>query len=504
MKKFVAILCVLAMLLTFAACATGDNGETIDTTTAAAADVETPSDTTAPSGDNATTAEPVETALPSAFESVEKQDLEQYVFTIRYADFDDCYTDFYTEGQNGNILNDAVYNRNLLVEDALNVKFDISWDNYTKINEDVRTQVSAGDHAYDLFSSQRTCLALSYGGYLYNMNDISTLRLDEEWWDQGYIDTMTVNDRLYTIVGDISVASLLFVSSLTFNKRLIESYGLKVPYDTVRDGKWTFDAMQTLLANTSADLNNDGQMTREEDQFALLGWGSESGYSLFYSTGFKFMNRNASGDIVLEYDAEKFVNIIEKIREVWDPATTYFNNGSGREEHTATWKIFADSRAVCADIVLSKIGTYFSDMTDDYGIVPLPKFDEKQQDYVTYAGFTVPMLMIPANEQDAERSGLIMEAFCCASYDNVTPDLLEIVTKVKNVRDEDSSEMINIIIRTKLYDTAHFFALTGFGDISRNLIANPTSNAASLLKAQKTAASRQWQKIQDEYDKLSK
>ena len=41
-------------------------------------------------------------------------------------------------------------------------------------------------------------------------------------------------------------------------------------------------------------------------------------------------------------------------------------------------------------------------------------------------------------------------------------------------------------------------------DISRNLIANPTSNAASLLKAQKSAANRQWQKIQDEYDKLSK
>ena len=142
--------------------------------------------------------------------------------------------------------------------------------------------------------------------------------------------------ELFSVVGDISVASLLFVSSQTFNKRLVESYGLEMPYDKVREGTWTFDALQTMLANTSADLNNDGKMTATEDQFAMIGWASEAAYSLFYATGFKFMTRNSDGDIVLDYDSERFVGIVEKLREIWDPATTYFNNGSGREEHVAT------------------------------------------------------------------------------------------------------------------------------------------------------------------------
>lgn len=501
MKRTVALICVFAMLLTFVACATGDNGDT-DTTTAAAADI-FPNETTA-AGNNDTTAEPVETQKPSAFESAVKEDLGDYVFNIRYADFDNCYTDFYTEGQNGNILNDAVYNRNLMVEEALNMKIEITWDAYKTINEDVRTQVQAGEQAYDLFASQRSCLALSYGGFLYDMNDISTLRLEEEWWDQGYIETMTVNDMLFTVVGDISVASLLFVSSLTFNKRMVADYGLSMPYDKVRDGTWTFDALQTMLANTSADLNNDGQMTATEDQFSMIGWASEAAYSLFYSTGFKFMTRNADGDLVLDYDSERLVNIVERLREIWDPQTTYFNNASSREEHVATWAIFADSRALCADIVLSKIGTYFSEMDDDYGIVPLPKYDDQQTEYITYSGFTIPMMMIPANAQEPERTGMIMEALGSASYDNVTPDLLEIVTKVKNVRDEDSSEMINIIIRNKICDTAHFFDLPGYGSITRTLIATPTSNVTSLLKVQKTMAEKQWKNIQAEYDKLAK
>lgn len=502
MKKLISLLCALCILFTFVACANvSDDGGEETTTPAAVADTDAPTETP-DSGATEGSGDTVEPQRPSAFESAEKQDLEKYVFTIRYADFDDCYSDFHSEGLNGNVLNDAVYERNMLVEEALNMSIDISWDAYTAVNESVKTQVNAGDHSYDLFASQRTCLALSYGGYLYNMKDIPSLRLDKEWWDQGYINTMTVNDKLFTVVGDISVASLLFVSSLTFNKRLIESYGLQVPYDTVRENKWTFDAMKTLLANTSQDLNNDGQLTPGDDIYSLIGWGSESGYSLFYSTGYKFMNRNASGDMVLEYDAERFISIIEKVRELWDPMSTYFNNGSGREQHAATWKIFADGQAVCADIVLSKIGTYFMDMPDDYGIVPLPKFDEAQEDYVTYSGFTVPMLMIPANEQNTERTGIIMEALGSASYDNVTPKLLEIVTKVKNVRDEDSSEMINVIIRTKIVDTAHFFDLPGYGSISRTLIASPATNPASSIKAYKNTAEKQWNRIQAEFDKL--
>ena len=141
MKKVVALICVFAMLLTFVACATGDNGDTVGTTTAAAdADIY-PTETAAPSG---TTADPADTAKPSAFESAEKEDLGQYVFNIRYPDYDNCYTDFQTDGLNGNVLNDAVYNRNLMVEEALNIKIEITWDAYYK---DIRRSRAKNSYA---------------------------------------------------------------------------------------------------------------------------------------------------------------------------------------------------------------------------------------------------------------------------------------------------------------------------------------------------------------------
>ena len=96
-----------------------------------------------------------------------------------------------------------------------------------------------------------------------------------------------------------------------------------------------------------------------------------------------------------------------------------------------------------------------------------------------------------------------MEALCTASYDNVTPQMYEIVTKLKNVRDEDSSEMIEIIIRNKFIDTAHFYNIAGYGTIPRDVIVNKTGNIASVLKSYERVAVKEWDKILEGFDKLS-
>jgi hypothetical protein len=141
-------------------------------------------------------------------------------------------------------------------------------------------------------------------------------------------------------------------------------------------------------------------------------------------------------------------------------------------------------------------------MNDDYGILPLPKYDENQESYKSYLGFTIPILYLPNNAADAERTGTIMEALCTASYDNVTPKMYEIVTKLKNARDEDSSEMIEIIIRNKFIDTAHFFDVEGYGTLPRNVITQKSTNVASMVKAFERIAAKEWDKIIDGFDKL--
>jgi hypothetical protein len=490
MKRVLSLLCAILMLTSVVAC-----GKT-----------EEPAVTTIAGNDAATEAttaatEPAETEPPKAFDSVAEQNLGGD-FQVLYAQADNCYEDFHAETLTGDVKNDLIYERNLMVEEKFGVDIQISWTDYKDVDAKCQLQVQSGSDDYDLFGGHRISLALSYQGMQYNIKDITTIDLTKEWWDQGYVDAITINDSLYTVIGDIGVSTLLFVSSLTFNKRLMDEANIAYPYDLVRDGKWTMDALYNMTVDYGSDLNGDGQVKREDDLLSIVGWSSESGYSNFYSTGFAFINRDAAGDYAISYDSERLNAIIEKVVALWTTDYAYNNMGSGTAEHEITYGIFPAGRALFSDIVLSKIGTFYSDMNDDYGILPLPKYDENQESYKSYLGFTIPILYLPNNAADAERTGTIMEALCTASYDNVTPKMYEIVTKLKNARDEDSSEMIEIIIRNKFIDTAHFFDVEGYGTLPRNVITQKSTNVASMVKAFERIAAKEWDKIIDGFDKL--
>ena len=151
------------------------------------------------------------------------------------------------------------------------------------------------------------------------------------------------------------------------------------PYELVRDGKWTMDALLTMTADYGSDLNGDGAMTRENDLYAMIGWSTESGYSLFYGSGFSFINRDAMGELTLGYDSDKLVNVLQKTMDIWLRDNVYiFTAATSGEEHTKTYGVFAEGRALFSDIVLSKIGNFYTGMDDDYGIIPIPKYTEEQ------------------------------------------------------------------------------------------------------------------------------
>ena len=496
MKRTIALLSALIMLFSFAvSCGKTEVDPSADATTAASNDTAT------------TTAQttPAETEAPKAFDTIpDDEDLGNYVFNILYTERDEVYYDFLADTINGDVQNDAIFQRNTMVEEKLNVDLQIAWKEIDEVNTVCRTQVQSGTDDFDLFGGHRKSLSLSYEGMQYNINDIETIDLTREWWDQDYIDAIKIHDSLYTVIGDIGVSTLLFISSMTFNKRMLDEANIAYPYDLVREGKWTFEALQTMLKDQGADLNGDGKMVREDDHFALLGWATESAYSLFYGADFAFINRDATGEPLLEYDTDKLNTILEKIVDIWLQDNVYIYTGSATvPEHEATYAVFAEQRAMFSDICLCKIGWFYTDMEDPYGIVPIPKLDEAQESYHSYLGFTIPVLFLPANAKDPERTGLIMEACSAASYDVVTPQMYEIVTKLKNTRDEDSSEMIEIIIRNKFIDTAHFYDIEGYGTLPTNVITSGSSNSASIIKAFEKIGKKEWEKIINAFDKLS-
>lgn len=488
MKRIISVIALIAMLLLTVSCATQKEGNSDETTTGGTID-------TVP------VTEPVTEF--KAFSTVELQNYGGYTFHILYSQTDNCYNDFKADEINGSIMNDDIFQRNMMVEEALGVDVEIKWQAYGQVNTDLQTQVQAGNTDYDMYGGHKSSLALSYGGFLYDYNNISEIDLTQEWWDQDWVASMSVSDSIYALVGDISVSSLLFVSSLCFNKKLFADNALANPYDLVREKKWTYEALNNYISNYSSDLNGDGKMSYDTDRYGLTGWGTEAGYSLFYGSGFTFISKTPEDTYKLDYNTERLTAIADKVYEIWVTAGSYFNNSGTAAEHPYPFSIFTSDRALFCDSVLSKIGTFIASMESDYGILPQPMFDDNQEDYCSYTGYTIPITMVPVNCPDTGRTGTIIEALCTASYDNVTPDMYQIVTAVKNARDAESSEMINIIIRTKFFDPAHWFTISGYGTFSRDMISKQSNNVASLIKTYDKVAQKSLEQIVSSFAKLN-
>ena len=90
-------------------------------------------------------------------------------------------------------------------------------------------------------------------------------------------------------------------------------------------------------------------------------------------------------------------------------------------------------------------------MEADFGILPLPKYDEAQD---TYYGRMEDgwVYVIPNAPQDTELVGTIFEALSAESRNYVIPAFFDIALTNKYMRDTDSEEMLNMIFNNVLVD----------------------------------------------------
>ena len=96
----------------------------------------------------------------------------------------------------GDASPDAAYERNLKVQELLNVNFQYDQlDNrYDEVKETVRKFVMAGDNAYELIINDMYGTAsLTLENMFYNILDGKYFDFSQPWWYQDAVDTFTLN-----------------------------------------------------------------------------------------------------------------------------------------------------------------------------------------------------------------------------------------------------------------------------------------------------------------------
>lgn len=390
-----------------------------------------------------------------------------------------CESDFLMEDATGDVLDDAVYNRNKAVEERFNITLEFYNDHYSTVGAQVSKSVTAGDDAYQLLC-EHTATAVSWvnGKLLYNWYDVPYVDFSNPWWSPSNTEDLTLHDTAYLAVGDYALNSIGRTYCIYYNKSKAETYQIPDLYTLVYDGDWTYDAMLSYAKDVYEDLNHNGQVDTKEDFFGYTTATSNVGFFL-WTSGEKIVR---DGEIVL--NTEKMTDILSKlITLAWETNGVCYDpdyvNEAGNPHYIGAEKL-ATGTTLFASSMLSTGIDYLRDLEDDFGILPYPKWNEAQKDYCAVVDAGHAALAIPKTVSDIERAGIITEALNAESYRSVIPVYYETALKQKGTRDEESIAMIDYIMMKRVFDFGYTYdGWKGFSFVLENLVKQKNGNFAS-------------------------
>ncbi|MBR2021407.1 MAG: extracellular solute-binding protein [Clostridia bacterium] len=423
------------------------------------------------------------------------EDMEGYNFRIYCRSESGMLADQYVEEETGDIIRDAVYRRNETVKSLFNIDITATTSSDNKAADAMNT-ILAGDDQYDIIlPHSRTAFQYAVQNTLVNFNDVKTIHMDKEWWSQDIVDSANINNYLYVLDGDIQTHRLVYGFTMFFNKRIFDELGLDYPYQMALDGTWTFDEFSKLVKQGSKDLNGDGIMKPEDDQYGYVTIPMFGPMQVLYSGGQRIYSKNSNGIPTLTLNSSKTLEIFSDFFNLSKTEDVYLPQ-SGK---SVKGNLFTEGRAMFADDGLGDAKTMRS-MNDDFGILPWPKFSQDDA-YSTIINGHASLVVMPITVSDYDRTGKIIEALCAVGNKEVIPAFYDVSLKTKFSRDYESEKMIDIIRDSLIYDIGYISG-GAFQSIGGALADSANPDFASYYARNESRALSDLQTFLEAYAKI--
>ena len=406
------------------------------------------------------------------------------------------------EEETGDIIEDALYARNRRIEERFNIKIvpviTEAGDGNTHVNE-VRQSIMAADDAFDLSATYVfTTGPLVTDGCFLNWLHMPYNDLSKPWWIGGVNDKFRVGDAIYAATGDMCVSTLKLTYGVFYNRTRGADYDLnETIYDTIREGKWTIDKFIEMTRDVYVDVNGDGERSNTD----FYGFTAEKATNLdVYTFAFDIplVKNNEDGVPELAINTPKTIEAVEKVNKLyWDGVGSYIP-----EDYSEPVQMFRSGNALFTTTYLTQAFSTFRDMTDDYSILPYPKWDEAQEKYMTGAMDNYSVLGVPVTVSDLEMVSIITESLNIESYKTLFPTYYEQALQSKYARDAESIEMIDILMAGRNFDFCTLFSSTiiGIPFMVRELVAGKSTAFASKYKSLEKGAQKGLEKVLKAYE----
>ncbi len=400
----------------------------------------------------------------------------------------EALTEIYSEELNGEAVNDAVFERNVSVEERLNVSLEClagdGWENYDNTVSAIRASVMASDGSYDIIAGWSSRIpALSLEGLFLDLNPMNYLDLAENWWSASAVRELQIGNRMYFVTGDIARSMLSAMCVYVFNQKVAEDNQVENLYDVVKERRWTLDYVYTLTSGLYKDLNGNGEGDLT-DYWGLVTSCINDADAYMQGSLVSMMTRDEEGYPTLSVDEEQLADLVAKVYRLdWEnPGCYAIPNAETNIRDT-----IAQDKALLASTRMTAVVGSLGDMESDYGVLPYPMLNEAQESYGTRVQDALSLWCIPIDAKDPDMSAAVMEALAAQSWRTVTPAYFDIALKSRYSRDPETSAMMDLI-KDSVYINFESLYNRAIGQpwfVLRNLMPQKDSNFSSYWASNK-------------------
>ena len=436
MKKNIAILLLCAMLL----CACGGQSTTESESTVDTATITETVDTTPPETER----------TPAIPESITFGGRDVTILSGTYNDY--CY--LFREESTGEVLNDAIRQMQADTEERLDIKLTEYGELYVANANDLAIQLTAsGDASYAVMNQlDRFAIELMIGGYLRPLEDAPLCDLTAPWWNPHIREKLSLGGETYYATSAANLLMSVDTTAMYMNTRLAAEAGIETTtlYQTVREGRWTYDLLEGYLENAAVDVNGDGKMD-EGDRYGMHCYDQNIfATSCITAAGLDSLSKDENDRLIVSWGGEAYMNAMEKAYELFHSPSVYMED----ERHTAT--IFTEGRSLFMHGFFLAVDT-LEEMEDDYAVLPIPKTSETQDSYLC-ANYEVMMFVMPRFVTDTELYGAVTEWLSYEGLSHVRDAYVETTLKYKKARDSETAEMVQLCLDASQVDLGSMYA----------------------------------------------
>ena len=461
--KVIAFVLLLAMMLTLAVSCGG-----AETTTKKPAATRPPViEGTEPEETEATT--PAETTpakplveYPAQLEGI-KADLEDNTVQIIYVEGEEgIYTakSLWVDEETAGEL-DAVdlqtINRNNHIYEDLGVTIEPFTDPTLSISglyTFAKTYFDVQDPGVDIYAGfQYYDLSAALTGNFLNLNTIvnenqeTIIDITQPYWATNYINSITYNDLLFWVTGDLSLRYTgglycTFVNLDLYDMYVKNNYDGKTIYDIVKEKKWTMQTMLDMADLVDFDEDGDGKASAADRLGIVFRSGDIlDGFPFACKINFSSRSTSAGKDTIAIA-----LNTDQRGTKLAGYIQTMFNSQYAYEsDFENMMSIFAQGNSLFTfeKLFRSSIDLY---AMDRFAIVPMPLLDKDQKEYGSGTHDGLTMFGISKYSNCPLTSAATLELMAYYGYLLVTPTYIESVLKgSETIHDPESIAMIDTI-----------------------------------------------------------